>query len=339
LRSFIASTYSPDWPTTARLWSRMWAASGREPLDGVIGGDSVFMADVLQAIGPVSTPAWPEPISVSNARAVIDAEPLMTTDRDRSNATQAEIATALWGAIVSRSADPTALAGALTRATAARHLQLYSADPSEEAVLDALDASGRIRMPEDPLMVSWSGFSPSRTGYFAEKSIDYHAAIAADGSASVAMTITLSNGAPSGPPSLLLGLQSDPYPVGTYLGAASVYVPADATSLRIVGRGALVELYEHEFDRRVAMTVLRAGPGGTTSARIAYRIPARGTGGFRVGIVPQPELHPTSVHAELTFPEGTQVSSRAPGTTLEGTTVSYDGAPTTPVALWALTSS
>ena len=195
-----------------------------------------------------------------------------------------------------------------------------------------------MSMPEDPLMVSWSGLSPSRTGYFAEKHIDYRATVAADGSASVAMTITLSNGAPTGPPSLLLGLETDPYPVGTYLAAASVYVPADATHLRIVGRGALVELYEREFDRRVAMTVLRTGSGETTSARIAYRIPASGTGGFRIGIVPQPELHPTGVHVALTFPPGTQVSSHAPGTTLEGTTVSYEGVPTTPVSLWAVTS-
>src|SRR6185436_673191 len=175
LRSFIASTYSPDWPTSARLWSRMWVASGRQPLDGVIGADSVFMADVLQAIGPVSTSAWPEPISVSNAREVIDADPLRTTDRGSSTATQAEIATALWEAIISRSADPTALARALLRASEARHLQIYTAAPAEEAALDALDASGRIRMPDDPLMVSWSGLSPSRTGYFAEKSIDYRA--------------------------------------------------------------------------------------------------------------------------------------------------------------------
>ncbi|MGH2679037.1 MAG: DUF4012 domain-containing protein, partial [Actinomycetota bacterium] len=54
LTHFISTTYPPDWPTSAELFLRMWEASGRSPVDGAIGVDAMFLAQLLEAAGPVS---------------------------------------------------------------------------------------------------------------------------------------------------------------------------------------------------------------------------------------------------------------------------------------------
>jgi len=337
LTHFISSTYSPDWPTSARVWMQMWEESGREPLDGVIGADSVWMSYVLQAIGPVQSPAWPEPITADNVSRILDSETMLTEDKVQSDAWQAGIATSLWQAMVTRPLSAESIGDAVSRATAERHLQVFSTDPLEEALLDELDASGRLAMPVNPLAVSWSGFVGSRTGFFAEKAIDYKAVVNTDGTADVSVTITLTNTAPTQPESILLGTEADNFDVGEYAAAASVYLPASARRIRsrVDGGRSLVELYEREFDRRVVLTVLAAKSGQTTTAEISYRMPVVDTGGFVLGLVPQPELRPSPVSVELGFPESARVIDASPLFSVEANTLRYEGVPLAPLTLWA----
>jgi hypothetical protein len=63
LTTFHASNFSPDFPTSAQALTRMWAASGRRPVDGVIAVDPVWMSYVLDAMGAVRAPAWPYAIT------------------------------------------------------------------------------------------------------------------------------------------------------------------------------------------------------------------------------------------------------------------------------------
>jgi hypothetical protein len=340
LSHFISSTYSPDWPTSAETWMGMWAASGREPLDGVIGADSVWMSYLLEAMGSVQTPAWPEALTAANVSRIVDADTMRTLDHERSNGWQAAIATALWQAMVTRPVEARGFATALSRATAERHLQLYSADPAEEAILDELGASGRLDVPANPLMVSWSGFSPSRTGYFARKAVAYRMVMNADGTADVTIEISLTNGAPAAPESILLGSSEDGYPIGTYVAAASVYLPAEARRIRsrVDDGRSLVELFEREFDRRVVLTVLMAAAEQTTTAEITFRMPVE-PGGFELGILPQPELRPTEFMVTATLADGATITSTSAGTTSQGGTLTYEGTPTTPIVIWATTGS
>src|SRR5213078_1141608 len=47
---------SPDFPVTAEVASRMWAAKGNPAVDGVIAVDVVALKEILAAIGPVPGP-------------------------------------------------------------------------------------------------------------------------------------------------------------------------------------------------------------------------------------------------------------------------------------------
>jgi hypothetical protein len=263
---------------------------------------------------------------------------MLTVDEAASDAWQAGIATSLWLAMVTRSPAAQGFVDAISHATAERHLQVYSADPEDEALLEELGASGRVEMPENPLAVSWSGFVGSRTGYFAEKAIEYRAVVNEDGTADVTIAVTLMNNAPLEPESILLGTEADSFDVGEYAAAASVYLPSEATRIRskVDGGGSLVKLFEREFDRRVVLTVLVAKSGHATTAEISYRMPVQ-LGVFELGIVPQPELRPTPVTVEITFPEGVRFADISPNLAAEGGALHYDGVPRIPLTLWART--
>jgi hypothetical protein len=203
----------------------MWKASGRQPLDDVIAVDSAWTSYLLAVAGPVETPAWPVPVTSANVSEVINRDTFLTTSQTKSDRMQDAIGEALMQAVLARPLAPSALAGALARATSERHLQLYSADPGEEELLRQLGASGQVELGPNPLLVAWDGAVQSRAGYFADKSITYRADLQADGSARVTIGITLKNTAPSSPASILLGEPGWGVPIGTYWALTKTYLP------------------------------------------------------------------------------------------------------------------
>ena len=115
LTTFIASTYSPDFPTTARVFMQMWEASGRPPLDGVIAGDQVLLSSLVGVMGTVDSPVWPDPITTANATQVLGADTFLTVSQQRSDHWQSALGTALWQALLSRPLPPVPLTAALSR--------------------------------------------------------------------------------------------------------------------------------------------------------------------------------------------------------------------------------
>jgi hypothetical protein len=339
LTHFIATTYSPDFPTSARLLMQLWRASGRPAVDGVIAVDSVWMSYALSAIGPVETPAWPEPITAENVSDVLDRGTFETLSQARSDALQNALGAALWAAVLERPLPARAFADAVARAASERHLQVYSADTNEERLLVELGASGAIELSDNPLLVAWDGGVASRAGYFAEKRVDHVTTLRADGSADVDVTVTLTNGAPAGPPSILLGLgAANDVPIGHYTSFVNVYLPRAAE--QIDARGGSLHLVEREFGRPVILGLLGADAGGSDVLRLTYRVPGvlvRSDGGdveYRLDVVPLPALRPDRFRVTVVLPPGSEVVSHGPGTTLAERTLVWDQAPTTPASVW-----
>lgn len=338
LTHFTATTYSPDFPTSAQLLMSMWEAARRPPVDGVISVDPVWMSYVLEAIGPVDTPAWPEAITAQNATDVLLRRTFETPSLTESNLMQGLLGEALWRAILERPLPAKAFGEATARAARERHLHVYSSEPAEERALDALGASGRFDPGPNALVVAWDGGVAGRTGFFAEKDVRYEASLMPDGSAEVAVTVTLTNGAPSGSPSVLLGTgEGADVPVGYYAAFVNVYLPRGAEGIDV--HGGSVQLVEREFGRRVVMGLIGAPSGGTGTLRVTYRVPGLAARNgdewvFRLDVIPLPALRPDRFQISVELPAGAEVTSSASGVTVEGTTLEWEGAPTTPRYLW-----
>lgn len=276
LTHFISTTYPPDWPTSAELFLRMWEASGRSPVDGAIGVDAVFLSQLLAAAeDPVSVPVWPEEITADNAVRILGRETFETTRSDESNRLQAAIGGALWEAVLSRPLDPEALVSALSRSVAERHLQVYVRDREDQAVLHELGATGEVELGERDVMVTMSGITSNRAGYFAETSIDASVEEVDEGADRVELTVTVENTAPDGPQSILLGFEGDGYPVGTYAAIVDVFLPVDATRIRSeVDGGPGLQILEEELGRPVVLQAIDVPPGSVSELTVVYALPA-----------------------------------------------------------------
>jgi len=335
----IAANYSPDFPTTAGVILDIWEAAGRDSLDGVMAMDPVWMAHVLEAVGPVETPAWPEPLTSANLSDVLHRASFTLPQPD-SDRTQEAIGTALFEALLGRPLPARGLGEALARGAREGHLRVYSAREEEQARFEDLGVAGRVVLPDNPMFVVWQDAVNSRAGYFARKETEVRVTLNPNGSAQVETEVTLANEAPDGPPSILLGQGATGDPVGYFAALVSVYLPEEAEVAEIaVEPGISLGILEQEFGRPVAAELVGAPPGERSSMAVTYEVPEalvrRGDAWeYRLGYLPQPALTPAALQVDIALPPGAEVLDASPGLTASGPALRFQGAPATPTGIW-----
>ncbi len=342
---FIAANYSPDFPTSARVLLDMWERKTGEQLDGVIAVDSVWMSHVLEAIGPVRTPAWPETLTAENINRVLNRDTFTLAERD-SNEVQSAIGAALWGALLEEPPPARGFGSAMARSIRERHLQVYASDPEVQAAFERLGAAGELRLPRFPLFVVWQDAVASRTGYFAEKLVTHRIDLQADGSAEVLTEVTLENRAPDGPPSTLLGSGQTGDPVGYFAAFVNVYLPQGAADIRTdVTGGPTLLVVEEEFGHPVVTELLGAPSGEEATLRVLYRLPGTDpesderNQAFQV--IPQPALRPDLITVDVRLPLEARILGIR-GLDTSGITARFRARPQAPVPLairWSLPSA
>jgi Protein of unknown function (DUF4012) len=278
LTSFWNTTYVPDFPTAASLMSAIWKAGGREPVDGVIGADPAFLAALLDVVGSTETPAWPQPITGDTVEDILGIETFRTRSQQESDAWQVAVGSAAWQAILTRRWPALPMGEAVAGAVADRHLMVASARPEEEASLVRMGLAGQVAFPPDPHpLVVPIGLSANRAGAFARFDTQTDIEEAGDGVRRVTATVTLHNDAPADcPSSILCGRNTKLIggPLGTFAAWVHVYMPEDATGVRIRIDGEPWSWpLEREFDRTVTVSQLVAPPQGTAETVITYEVP------------------------------------------------------------------
>jgi hypothetical protein len=332
--------FCPDLPTVGNLILQMAAQSGWGTFDGILMVDQVWLQRVLQAIGPVSTTAWPEPITAENAIRILSRDVFLTPSTDEENQVQGKIAAAIWTAFETQPASPMALATSIVQSVPDRHLQLYASDPETEALIRRLGAAGAEDLGRNPLAVTWVGLSSNKAAYLVDRTISLDVNLASDGTATVTTTLSLRNRAAAEPPSVLLGVGSD-FPIGTWAPLVSVYLPANVTgspTFRSTSHPT-VNTLEQEFDHHVAVGFVEVAAGRSVTWSVTYTAPGAvtnvdGLREYRLDFLPQPTLEPIPISLTIHLPEGASPDSTSPGFTVNGRTLSYSGEPATPQTIW-----
>ncbi len=307
-----ASNYPPDVPTSSKIAMRIGEEAGLGAVDGVIWSDTVWMADMLAAIGPVSSEAWPEPVSSENLVEVFNRRIFETADPATINQVQAQLGRDLWAALLTRRPEPAALASAMSAGTRSGHLAIFATDADAEETLQRLGAAGLFELGDNPLAVVWQDASANRAGFFAEHDVGSKVTIAGDGSATVRTKVGMRNGAPSGPPSELLGDGSYGVPVGFWGVDVEVYMPTDAIDPTVTVTGPSVTDIDEAYGHPVADAYLFADPGGGSSATVTYRRDAAASEADGLWTYSHPGPAPAIVAARELLP-GDRLAERRPG--------------------------
>ncbi len=230
----VDDTFSPDFPTDARLLEETARQRGLPPVDGVVSVDPAALAAVLQLTGPVAVAGWPAPLSAANAGPVLLHQQYLALRGPVRQAfltrTTKEIfrrftATHLPG--------PTTLAKVLGPVVEAGHLRLYANDRAAEQLFRSLGAAGELLPPGrgDFLEVVTQDAGANKIDWYLRRSLrDRVLYDPATGEVTSTVSVRLTNLAPArGQPRYVIGNPGSHARPGTSELLVTAYTPLSFT--------------------------------------------------------------------------------------------------------------
>ncbi|WP_062299255.1 DUF4012 domain-containing protein [Demequina maris] len=294
--------FTPEFPRSAELMTRFWAAGGGDDVDGVVSVDPVALGWMLEGADPVQV--GPFEISGDNlAQVMLNETYIEFPEGDAQDAYFARAATVLFGSIVSGEA---AVLDGVERAIDAHRFMVWSADESEQAMLVTTQISGGFLERENAVGVFVNDGSGDKIGYYVDSEATITDLMCPDGSIAgqeveVAFTHTLDRPLRELPEAIIGGVY---VPEGEFH-ANVVFYPARGTGVAKVtldGKKTKVRP-ENESGRSMATARIELKPGET--ATLGYEITATESGVLPPLYVQTPgALEPGVARVERTASEG-----------------------------------
>lgn len=320
---FVVTNTHPNYLFSAREMAGAWVGGGYPEVDGVISIDLTAIAAVLDATGPLESPAYG---TVDGARLgqilLVDAYAEFGQEGalQRQQANQ-ELLNDLLDRLLSGD-DLVAAAQAMATTAPGRHVQLWMRSPELQALAIDSGASGQV---DDPGTGDWSALytqngNQSKVDVFQQRNVVVTVQLAEDGSARVTQQMIVTNATPPDRPAEgtfgRIGYET------TWLKAAYLlYVPDDAVNYVVsyptgftvrpfrnhpqLGEGWIDDGFGHRLVRVVGWTP----PGGQNTVSVSYELPpgtfmARGGLEYVLQAEPQSLFNPSVLTVQVTGPAG-----------------------------------
>ncbi len=326
----VASTWesvnlSPDFPTVAGVIAGLYPQSGGRPVDGVLSVDPVGLAALLELTGPVNVAGWPEPISADNVVDVTlnQAYVRFAGQRDERIDFLADVATASVDALrTARLGSPARIIAAVGDAARGGHINLWSAQPAEQALFDRLGVAGRVDPVEsDSLLVVNQNVAGNKLDYYLTRTTSYAVQLRPEGdgfAVTSRLGAQLENRAPDDLPRYVGGPFDRRFTAGENRTFISVYAPLALVGATLDGSPLNLAAAD-ELQRRVYSTFLSIGAGTTAALEVQMegRVSAGPGGWYELDLLHQPLLTDQATTATFEVPDGWRIAE-AEGATPEG---------------------
>jgi hypothetical protein len=320
--SWTDMNMTADFPSAAKAALSTYEFGTGEELDGVITADPFAVAELFAVAGPAEVPSLDVTM---NARSVVDfltneAYVLLPTAGEERKSLLGDVVGIAFDRFLTTKASGVDKVRAITDSVAEGHLKLYVRDPQIERGLRRADLDGALSAPpgDDLLAVHVNSRSASKVDYYATRSIRYEATLGGEGEAFTTTEIEIRNDAPTkGVPA---------YVIGPGIGIKG-HEPGDNVSLVTVSCPGpepceLIEATRNGRDQpmRVGEELGRprhqdffTTPSGATSTLeiVTHRDDVwsgNSSGGvYRLTVLPQTTVKPTSYEVVVRPPEGTEI--------------------------------
>ena len=266
-RSLMAS---PRFTASAALGAKMWAASGHEPVDGILALDAVGLGDLVAATGPVTLNGKPFDRDATIRELLHDQYVRFDSiGQGARREALSDVASAVFDRLDAGAWKAEDLVRQVTDAVRGRHLMIWAADSTLQRGWSGASASGALHA--NSLAVSFLNRSGTKLDWFLSSSAKM--TTRRDGKDTVAtVTVTFANKVPAGEPTYVVG----PYPgadtvAGEYKGVVAVNVPGYARDVSLIG--APTELQRNDGPTRLVGGTLRLRAGETKTVTIRFRVP------------------------------------------------------------------
>ena len=289
-------TYSPDFPTDARVATTLYERATGTRADGVILLDPVSMAALLRLAGPVTIDGYPGQLGADAAtdfflRGQYGA---YATETDREDALAATATAVVERLGTTRLPSPLTIADVLGPVARERHLAVWSPSSREAALWEGLRVSGAFTVTpgEDVLSVVAQNAANNKSDPYLVRTVTYD--VEPDpgtGRVKGTVKVEIRNTTPtSGLPDAVTGSNDRGYPAGTSVIYLSVYTGLPVTAARLDG-AKVGWVSRNELGAIVGNTVpnvfIESGRTRVLELDVEGELPSLASGTYRLNVLPQ----------------------------------------------------
>lgn len=304
---------SPNFPVVADVMMEMFESETGRIYDGMILMDPVALEHMIPATGDITVPGWDEPITAENVVDVMLRDSYLEFTPDEQNVFLSRIVQTFWDRIADGDFDAAALATGLGKATSSQHFRVAATDPdAAEAMATAGVDGDYTRLGPNVQLAFHNNYSANKVDYFLRRDIVTTITLERD-AAVVNSSFTMTNNAPKGPPSELLG-PSETYtpndPPGMNRMLFNVLLPLGAENVAFGSRSRRDDPVLYEDDGHpVPWQVVEIPAGDQVTVQLSYRIPnpyeeSEDGIAFRFTLYPQPSVTADSFSVVVNAPKG-----------------------------------
>jgi hypothetical protein len=314
-------SFSPDFPTDARLAEQSATQLGLPPVDGVISVDPAGLAALLQLTGPVQVPSWPVPLTADNAVPILLHEQYLAFRGEARLDFLTGAAEAVFHRLSQASLPPpTTLARVLSAAVSGKHLLLFSNSAQRERLLRALGVSGAMApVRGDFLEVAVQDAAADKIDWYLRRSTtDQVRYDPSTGEVQSTLTLRFANLAPSsGRPSYVIGAG------GTSHLLVTVYTPLHFVS-GLDGSRTLLVGSARVMGRFAYSASIEVPPGGSETL-VLHLADYLGSGArYHLRLAEQPAVAPDGVSLTVEPTSGWRATTTS-GATLSASRAHFAG--------------
>ena len=218
------SNWSPNFPTSAALAAEFYTRATGLAIDGVINVDPIALSYVLEVIGNVQVPPYPQVVSPANS--LLELNYIINSARpgDPGKAYLAPFGHAVIGAALrTPRTDWVPLATALERGAAEKHIVLEFGDSTLEGLILTAGIGGVLpaNPSGDALLVADSNLSGTKGDLFVTRHYDLRADVDSRGNVHDRLTLTYHDPLETSPANAALLVNTG----GLYEDYIRVYLP------------------------------------------------------------------------------------------------------------------
>jgi hypothetical protein len=193
------ANFTPNFPWAAEIWAKLWQRQSGERMDGVIAVDPIALGYLLSVTGPVTLSDGEVITSANAARwTMSDSYRIYAKNTLLRKKLSVELAKLELNRLSASTIDLTSLLKIAGRAAGEHRLQLWSAHPSDQALIAGTPAAGELPAAPGPLadLVLLNG-GGDKLDYYLGRSLSYRVMSCTPQQRSVRITFTLTNSAPT----------------------------------------------------------------------------------------------------------------------------------------------
>ena len=284
---------TPDFPTMTSVVQQMYRATFNDTIDGMILMDPYPLAQLLTYTGPQTVEGYPTPIDSTNAvDFILRGQYLALEQAERVDVLEVLAQQTITALLDGSLPSPVTLAKDLGPFVGQHRLMVWTDDPTEQTMLDAVGLSGRFPPANTTadFGITFNNAAPNKADAYLTHIVSTTPRSDPDAGDVVDVTIELTNGVDAAMPATVVANNAG-LPVGTMYLYLSMYGPTEVVDAMRDGE-ALGTESDVELGLQVAAAYIDIAPGETTAVTFTFAAPgAEPANGWKVFVSPsaQPE--------------------------------------------------